>query len=33
VTHLLVCRSLDETPEGVVADVDVIGLCSGRRGD
>ena len=31
VTHLLVARAADETPQGVVADIDVITLCSGER--
>jgi len=32
VTHLLVARAPGETPQGVVADVDVISLCSSARG-
>jgi len=32
VTHLLVARSPGETPQGVVADVDVISLCTSARG-
>ena len=31
VTHLLVGRAPGETPQGVVADVDVIALCTGDR--
>jgi CBS domain-containing protein len=30
--HLLVARAPGETPQGVVADIDVITLCSGGRG-
>jgi len=31
VTHLLVARDPNETPQGVVADIDVIALCTGAR--
>ena len=31
VSHLLVARAAGETPQGVVADVDVIALCTGAR--
>lgn len=31
VSHLLVARTPGETPQGVVADVDVIGLCTSSR--
>jgi CBS domain-containing protein len=31
VTHLLVARAPGDTPQGVVADLDVIALCSGER--
>jgi CBS domain-containing protein len=31
VTHLLVARAPGDTPQGVVADIDVIALCSGER--
>ena len=31
VSHLLVARSPGETPQGVVADVDVISLCTSER--
>jgi CBS domain-containing protein len=32
VSHLLVARAPGETPQGVVADVDVISLCTSARG-
>ena len=32
VSHLLVSRSAGETPQGVVADIDVIALCTRARG-
>jgi CBS domain-containing protein len=31
VTHLLVAQAADETPQGVVADIDIISLCSSQR--
>jgi CBS domain-containing protein len=31
VTHLLVARAPGDTPQGVVADIDVVALCSGER--
>ena len=31
VTHLLVARAPGETPQGVVADIDVIALCTSAR--
>ena len=31
VSHLLVTRARGETPQGVVADLDVIALCTGER--
>jgi CBS domain-containing protein len=31
VTHLLVARAPGDTPQGVVADIDVIALCAGER--